>query len=78
MIEIDRIRIGTILITEEFAADGQWRLVYGLVVLIDRERQVVGIKTGEDIRSFRADQLWTIPAFIFRKRGERFADEPAK
>lgn len=66
MIDISRARKGDILITEEFMF-GQTRLLYGPVFLIDNERKEIALKIGEELRSFSAERLWTIPSFIARK-----------
>jgi len=66
MVDIDRVRKGDILITEE-PMFGQLRLLYGPVVLIDDERKEVAIELGEERRSFPTAKLWTIPAFMARK-----------
>lgn len=67
MVDIDRIRKGDVLITEE-SVFGQLRLFYGPVVLIDDERKEVAIKLGEEMRSFPVSRLWTIPSFIANRR----------
>lgn len=68
-IEMARVKKGDILITEEFQY-GQTRLLYGPVFLIDFERNEVAIQSGEDIRSFPPNKLWTIPAFLSHKLGK--------
>lgn len=66
MIDIDKTRKGDILITDE-PMFGQMRLLYGPVFLIDSERKEIAIKIGEELRSFPANRLWTIPSFINRR-----------
>lgn len=61
--EIDRVKEGEILITEEFRS-GQRYFVYGPVIMIDRGTNEVGIKTMEGNRLLPVAKLWTIPAFI--------------
>jgi len=63
--EINKIRKGDILITEE-TRFGMRRYVYGTVVIIDYERNTIGIetKTEEGIRSFPPKQLSTIYNFV--------------
>lgn len=63
MVDIDRVRIDDILILEE-SLSGLTKLRFGPVIIIDRERGEVIIKVGSEMRSFPADRLWTIPAFI--------------
>jgi len=70
MIDIDRARKGNILITEE-QMFGQMRLLYGPVFLIDKERGEITIKIGEELRSFPAGRLWTIPSFVAHKAPSR-------
>jgi len=69
MVDINKIRKGNILITEEMMF-GQMRLLYGPIFLIDNENNEVTIRLGEDLRSFPVERLWTIPAFIVYKTAE--------
>jgi len=69
-VELSRIKKGDILITEEVIS-GMRRLVYGPVVVIDNERGEVGIRVGEDIRSFPSEQLSTIYAFTTNYQTEK-------
>lgn len=66
MIEIDRVKVGDILITKE-SRSGQQYLFYGPVVSVERETNEVGIKTTEGNRLFPIAELWTIPAFLAQK-----------
>lgn len=69
MVDINKIRKGNILITEEMMF-GQMRLLYGPVFLIDNENNEVTIRLGEELRSFPVERLWTIPAFMVHKTAE--------
>ena len=73
--ELSRIKKGDILITEEVIS-GMRRLVYGPVVVIDNERGEVGIKVGEDIRSFPSGQLSTIYDFVNNCRAGKSSPSP--
>jgi len=70
MVNIEKVKKGDILITQEFSF-GRLYYIYGPVVLIDYERQILGIKMGEDIRSFPPEQLSTIYDFVNNCRAGR-------
>ncbi len=66
MVNIDKVRIGQIFMTDEYLA-GEYRVLCGAVVLVDRESNLVVIEVEGERRSFPPGRLYTPNAFMSRK-----------
>lgn len=68
MIDIARVHIGQVLMTDEYLA-GEYRVLCGPVVLIDHKSNLVVIDADGERRSFLPSRFYTPNAFMSRKIG---------